>query len=76
MRPVRFLPGLLKISNYLSQENHFKKLVSSTGRSPIIHIYSLLSKVVNSLLILHLGKVETSTIPGNKSQVINTISEI
>ena len=28
---VRFLPGLLKISYYLSQENHFKKLVSSTG---------------------------------------------
>ena len=44
--------------------------------SPIIHIYSLLSKVVNGLLTLHLGKVETSTIPGNKSQVINTISEI
>ena len=28
---VRFLPGLLKISYYLSRENHFKKLVSSTG---------------------------------------------
>ena len=44
--------------------------------SPIIHIYSLLSKVVNVLLTLHLGKVETSTIPGNKSQVISTISQI
>ena len=43
---------------------------------PIIHIYSLLSKVVNVLLTLHLGKVETSTIPGNKSQVISTISQI
>ena len=32
MGPVRFLPGPLKISYYLSQENHFKKLVSSTGR--------------------------------------------
>ena len=28
---VRFLPGLLKISYYLSRENHFKKLVSSTA---------------------------------------------
>ena len=44
--------------------------------SPIIHIYSLLSKVVNVLLTLHLRKVETSTIPGNKSQVISTISQI
>ena len=44
--------------------------------SPIIHIYSLLSKVVNVLLTLHLGKVETSTIPRNKSQVISTISQI
>ena len=30
---VRFLPGLLKISYYLSRENHFKKLVSSTDPS-------------------------------------------
>ncbi|XP_067029813.1 uncharacterized protein [Acropora muricata] len=28
-----------------------------------------MQKVLNVLLTLHLGKVETSTIPGNKSQV-------
>ena len=45
--------------------------------SPIIHIYSLLSKVANVLPTLHLGKVETCNhsqkqIPGNKHNIWNT----
>ena len=63
----------VKFQTYMKLlHNHFFPI----RLSPIIHIYSLLSKVVNGLLTLHLGKVKTSTIPGNKSQVINTISEI
>ena len=45
--------------------------------SPIIHIYSLLSNVVNVLLTLHLGKVDLhhsrKQIPGNKR---NKLSEM